>query len=64
MLQGDLDRAADNFRRALEIAPDRFDADPGARVAFARLSAAFAQQGDLRAAEEWSQRSEQATPAR
>ncbi len=57
MLQGDLDRAADNFRRALEIAPDRFDADPGARVAFARLSAAFARQGDLRAAEEWSQRS-------
>ena len=64
MLQGDLDRAADDFRRALEIAPRRFDADPGARTAFAQLSAAFAERGDLRAAEEWSKRSEDATPTR
>ena len=61
MLQGDLDRAADRFRRAIEISPDRFDADPSARAVFGQLSAAFAQRGNLHAAEEWSQRAGQAT---
>lgn len=61
MLQGDLNRAADRFRRAIEISPDRFDADPSARAVFGQLSAAFAQRGNLHAAEEWSQRAGQAT---